>query len=130
MLPRRLLFAVVLVLVIPGCEDDPNLKDITVAQLSAIVSTASIFDVNGDKVRKEFGIIPGAKLLGDADDYDTASMLGGDKAKTLVFYCSNSWCSAARTAAKRARTAGYNDVNVLPVGIKGWKEAGEHTDEI
>ena len=89
----------------------------------------AVFDANGGKVRSEYGIIPGATLLDSAGSYDM-SKLPEDKATPCVFYCSSTWCSAARTAAVRAQSAGYGDVAVLPVGIKGWKAAGQQTEPI
>ncbi len=116
-----------------GCDGDP-VNEVSVDDLSRLMGEGSaklaIFDANGSKIRKEFGIIPGAKMIDDAGGYDLSATLPGDKASKLVFYCSSTWCSAAGTAAKRARAAGYPDVNVLAVGIKGWKAAGKPTSEI
>ena len=88
---------------------------------------AAIFDVNGAGVRTKFGVIPGATLLSSSSQYDL-SVLPKNKATKLVFYCANTRCTAAPTAAERAIGAGYTDVNVLHVGIAGWKEAGKKTD--
>lgn len=41
------------------------------------------------KVREKYGIIPGARLLSSAGDYDVAKELPPDKNAKLVFYCTN-----------------------------------------
>jgi rhodanese-related sulfurtransferase len=113
-----------------GCPAVEGVSEISVDDLAALLESASppaVFDVNGSKVRQEYGVIPGATLLTDAGAYD-AAMLPADKAKNVVFYCSSSWCSASKTAAKRARDAGHTNVTVLPAGIKGWREAGKTTE--
>lgn len=89
--------------------------------------TVAVFDVNGDGVRKEHGKIPTATLLTSSEDYDVAE-LPAEKDKKLVFYCSNTQCGASKKGASKALAAGYTDVNVLPVGVIGWKEAGHETE--
>lgn len=90
---------------------------------------AHVFDANSDKTRQKFGKVPGATLLTSAKEYDLG-ILPEDKAAKLVFYCSNTMCSAAGKGAKRAVVAGYTDVNVMPEGIMGWKDSGKKTEEI
>ncbi len=102
------------------------MKDLS-AQLSSSTPPA-VFDANSSRVRAEYGVIPGATMLTSASEYDLA-LLPSEKASPLVFYCSSTWCSAARTAAERAREAGHSDVCVLPKGIKGWSSAGLETDK-
>ena len=131
MLHRRLFMVLALVLPLPGCDEEGGPAEITVDELTVMMESAeppAVFDANGDKVRQEHGVIPGAKLLSDASDYDVAATLPSDKQQQLVFYCSSSWCTAAKTAAKRAQAAGYSQVGYLPVGIKGWKSAGKTTE--
>lgn len=119
-----------------GCSKDPaeaaaeaKLKELSVDQLTTLIDTgkAHIFDANSESTREKYGVIPGAQLLSGASDFDL-SKLPDAKDSSLVFYCSSTLCSAAGNAAKRASTAGYTDVNVLPVGIKGWKKAGKATE--
>ena len=120
-----------------GCADDTNIREFSVDDVTKLVdparkrsgASAQIYDTNGDKIRKEYGVIPGSKLLDDAGGYDLAR-LPAERATTLIFYCSSTWCSAAKTAARRARDAGYGDVGVLPVGIKGWKASGQPVEAI
>jgi rhodanese-related sulfurtransferase len=133
MLTRRLVLLVSLVLPLAGCDEEGGPAKVTVDQLTGMMESdepPAVFDANGDKVRQEYGIIPGAKLLSDASDYDIAATLPSDKAKQLVFYCSSSWCTAAKTAARRAQAAGYMRAGYLPVGIKGWKSAGNKTEPV
>jgi len=84
-------------------------------------------DANGAETREKYGIVPGAVLLSGAD-YE-AKELPEDKATKLVFYCGGEKCTAAPKAAKIAKKAGYSDVNVMRVGIRGWVEAGKKTDK-
>ena len=86
-------------------------------------------DANGDTTRKRMGVLPGAVLLTDSDDFKLAE-LPTDKAKPLVFYCSSTECSASHHAAAKAMTAGYTNVKVMPDGIAGWVKAGKHTQQI
>ncbi len=79
-------------------------------------------DANGPETRAAFGTLPGALLLGDAGV--TADLLGADKSRALVFYCSSERCSAAPGAAKEAMALGYTEVRVMKAGIKGWVAAG------
>ena len=97
--------------------------------MANLLSTKQVspVDANGTRTRETHGSIPGAILLTSATKYDTAKELPADKASKLVFYCTNSWCSAAESAARRALEAGFQDVSVLPAGIAGWKEAGQKT---
>jgi rhodanese-related sulfurtransferase len=90
---------------------------------------AHCFDANGKETRAEHGSVPGAKLLASYKDYDLG-VLPESKDSKLVFYCSNTQCGAAPKAAERAVLAGYSDVNVMPAGIMGWKEAGKKTTAI
>jgi rhodanese-related sulfurtransferase len=90
-------------------------------------SDCQAVDANGASTRREMGVIPGAVLLTDADSIDK---LPGDKARNLVFYCTNTACGASHHAARKAITAGYTHVNVLPDGIAGWVKAGKKTSSI
>ena len=85
---------------------------------------ASFLDANSAETRAKYGVIPGAVLLTSFVDYDTAQ-LPKSKDSKLIFYCANTQCTASHKAAKKALMAGYTDVNVLPDGIKGWKDAGK-----
>jgi rhodanese-related sulfurtransferase len=105
-----------------------NIKEVTVAELKTMVADkgkkVAIFDANGDDFRKSEGTIPGATLLSDYSDYKV-SELGTDKTSTLVFYCASTSCPASHAAAEKAVKLGFNQVNVLKVGLQGWKQAGE-----
>jgi rhodanese-related sulfurtransferase len=106
-------------------------QTITVGQLAAMLKSTDpprLFDANGDKTRVEYGVIPGATLLPNCHDYAT-SLLPPSKSEHLVFYCASTWCGAAEKAAERALAQGYTAVNVLPDGIKGWREAGMPTQK-
>lgn len=75
-------------------EDENNsIKKIHVADLVALMHDPDahviIYDANSENVRSKYGVIPGAKLLSSADQYDVAAMLPADKHAKLVFYCTN-----------------------------------------
>jgi rhodanese-related sulfurtransferase len=108
-------------------------RELSVDELAIMLdgkAEVGVFDANGGKMRDEYGVIPGATLLNGAASYDLATTLPTAKSTPCVFYCSSTWCSAARTAAVRAQSAGYTDVAVLPVGIKGWHAAGKPTKRL
>lgn len=115
-----------------------EVKKVTVAELAQKLEAQAakksqdvtfVVDVNNEKTRTEFGVIPGAITLTSSSEYDPAKDLPEGKDSSLVFYCSSEKCSASKTAAKRAVKAGYTDVAVLPAGIKGWAQAGKATDK-
>jgi len=77
-----------------GNKPEPdNIKKIHTADLVALMHDPKvhvvIYDANLHKVREEYGIIPGARLLSSAGDYDVATELPADKGTKLVFYCTN-----------------------------------------
>ena len=104
-------------------------KELDVPAVAALVATNSavVLDANGSSTRAQFGIVPGARLLTSSSRFDVATELPANKGSTLVFYCANSECGASHSAAERAVAAGYSDVNVMPAGIAGWKQAGQAT---
>lgn len=102
----------------------------TVAELASWTKEkkATPIDANGDNTRSKQGVIPGAVLLTSSSQYELKE-LPADKSGKLVFYCANEKCGASHAAAKRALDNGYTDVAVLPVGITGWKAAGQPTSK-
>ncbi|MBA3458874.1 MAG: rhodanese-like domain-containing protein [Deltaproteobacteria bacterium] len=110
---------------------EANVPTVSVAELDASLSKAAAIpvDANGERTRKKLGIIPGAVLLTDSDNW-AISELPADKTKPLVFYCANTSCGASHEAAEKAMTAGYTNVKVLPDGIAGWVKAGKKAASI
>ncbi len=104
-------------------------KSVTVSQLASLTKEkkATPVDANGEKTRKNEGVIPGAILLTSSSQFDPAKELPASKDSNLVFYCANTKCGASHAAAKKAVEAGYTNVSVLPDGISGWKQAGQPT---
>lgn len=102
---------------------------ITVDELAALpAEKVAIIDANGPETRAKMGVIPNAVLLSSSSKFEL-SELPSDKSKKLVFYCSNTRCTAAPSAAERAVAAGHTDVQVLSVGIMGWRDAGKATSK-
>lgn len=113
-----------------------EITNLTVDQLAAKLeaaqktkATVAIFDANSAETRADKGIIPTAILLPSSSDYDVA-ILPKDKATDVVFYCAAERCGASKTAAKKAVSAGYTSVHVLPAGIAGWVKAGKATEKV
>jgi len=115
-----------------------DVATVTVDELDHMLASGDCqaVDANGDQTRRRMGVIPGAVLLSDADPAGAAGaassihQLPSNKAKSLVFYCANTACSASHDAARKAITAGYTHVKVLPEGIAGWVKAGKQTRSI
>ena len=93
---------------------------------TALQSGAVAVDANSSRTRERYGTVPDAVVLTSTSKYELAE-LPGDKSKDLIFYCSNTFCTASDTAAERAAANGYEKVHVMRKGIKGWKEAGNPT---
>lgn len=110
-------------------EAKASVKTVTIAQLVELqkAKKATVLDANNDEVRAKYGTIPGAVLLTNFQSFDPAKELPAAKDSKLVFYCANTRCGASHQAAEKALTLGYTDVNVLPDGIMGWKQAGQPT---
>jgi rhodanese-related sulfurtransferase len=116
----------------PVLACDKEATKVTVAELSSLKkakAAVAVLDANDRETRAKMGIIPGAILLTGFEDY-SLSQLPKNKSTKLVFYCANTMCSASEAAAQRATAAGYTDVATLPVGIKGWAEAGMPVDHL
>jgi rhodanese-related sulfurtransferase len=106
-----------------------NVATVSVDELDHMLAgnDCQAVDANGNETRRRMGVIPGAVLLTDTDSIDK---LPSDKARSLVFYCANTACGASHQAARKAITAGYTHVKVLPQGIAGWVKAGKKTSSI
>lgn len=117
----------------PEAKAKEELAVLSVDELASLLgkgkTKVSVLDANDPQTRAKMGVIPGARLLTSAVRYDAAKELPADKTGKLVFYCANEMCSASHAAARRAVGAGYQDVTVLPAGIKGWRDAGKATDK-
>lgn len=117
-----------------ACKADHSaFPTLTVDQLSTLLdgdNDVTVLDANSSGVRDEYGKIPGAVLLTSYGSYDLAAELPSSKDSSLVFYCSSEMCSAAPKAAERAVDAGYEEVFVLPVGIKGWVKSGKAVENV
>ena len=124
-------FAAVALAAFPAIACDKQATQVTVAELSSLkkAKAVTVLDANDRESRAKTGIIPGAILLTGFEDY-SLSQLPKSKSTKLVFYCANTMCTASEAAAQRAIAAGYTDVATLPVGIKGWAEAGMPIDHL
>jgi rhodanese-related sulfurtransferase len=136
---RTLFISLAISMLLFGCEDTTpaaaneakeapvQIPEISVDDADAdIQSGAVVLDANSEGTREKYGTVPGAVILTSSYKYDLAQ-LPEDKTKDLIFYCSNTNCTASDTAAERASTHGYEKVQVMREGIKGWKEAGKPT---
>jgi len=116
-----------------ACGDDMKQEAYNVISVDELATALqshqhmTVIDANGAETRQKFGVIPGAQLLSNFSTYDPAAELPADKTQTLVFYCGSTMCTAAPQAAMRAAAAGYTNIYVLHVGIKGWTAANKPT---
>jgi rhodanese-related sulfurtransferase len=110
-------------------DSHAGLASYDVSEVEALLSKkeATAVDANSADTRDEYGMLPGAVLLSSSSDFGMTE-LPADKRTNLVFYCGSEKCSAAPKAAKRARAAGYENVHVMPAGIRGWVKAGKKVD--
>ncbi|MCB9654692.1 MAG: rhodanese-like domain-containing protein [Deltaproteobacteria bacterium] len=122
------LFALAIPSAALACDGTKSETMTTMTIEQAQKAKPAFVDANSATTRAKDGIIPGAVLLTSYDSYDAKAELPADKAGALVFYCANERCGASKVAAKRAMTAGYTNVAILPAGIQGWKKAGMKTD--
>ena len=88
---------------------------------------ATIIDVNSPQSWMK-AHVPGAVNLDPANYND--SDLPADKEASLIFYCSNPWCTKAPNAARRAKKMGYGNVKVMSEGISGWLSAKLPTEGV
>ena len=91
--PRAMrgLFLCVAVLAVSACAKNyAGVKEASVDDVANWVKagSATVFDANGEDFRKANGVVPGAVLLDNYRTYDV-SVLGQDKSRQLVFYCTN-----------------------------------------
>ena len=140
---RTLLFSLALTVLVVGCKcanpaaatetaEDTQAAEVEIPEISvgdaskALQSGAFAVDANSESTREENGTVPDAIILTSSYKYELAQ-LPEDKSKDLIFYCSNTNCTASDAAAERASTNGYQNVHVMREGIKGWKDAGKTT---
>lgn len=143
---RSILFCTAVSLLLVGCEssspasttgdtssvaqDSQEQNEINVITVedaaTALQSGAVAVDANSQRTREKYGTVPDAVILTSTSKYELTE-LPGDKSKDLIFYCSNTFCTASDNAAERASANGYEKVHVMRKGIKGWKEAGNPT---
>ena len=116
-----------------ACEGEGHMaeaapKKVTVPELAKLTSAkqATVVDANNNEFRSKNGVIPGAILLTSSSEF-ALSELPAKKDAKVVFYCASEKCGASHGAAKKAMSAGYTDVSVLPDGLMGWKAAGQKT---
>jgi len=138
---RILLLSIALMTLALGCKDaspaaateaapadnSEAVPEISVADADkALQSGAFAVDANSESTREKNGTVPNAIILTSSYKYELAQ-LPEDKTKGLIFYCSNTNCTASDAAAERASTSGYENVHIMREGIKGWKDAGKAT---
>lgn len=99
-----------------------GLKTVSPQELLQLIrdNQVTTFDVNS---RQSWMLahVPGAIHIDPAEYKD--SDLPANKDTALVFYCSNPLCRKAPNAARRAKSMGYGNVQVMSAGIRGWLAA-------
>jgi len=106
-----------------------GLKTISPKDLMQLIRDKQVtaFDVNSPQSWNK-AHVPGAVNL-DPANY-TEGQLPPDKNAALVFYCSNPLCRKAPNAARRAKSMGYHNVQVMSAGISGWISAQLPTEAL
>ena len=85
------------------------------------------FDIPGSIWLPDTGYGALAAVMETYFEQGLAQASGGDRGRTLVFYClQNCWMSW--NAAKRALALGYTNVAWYPDGTDGWEEHGFPTE--
>lgn len=99
-----------------------GLKTISPNELVQLIQKNQVttFDVNSHQSWLK-AHIPGAMHIDPAGYKE--SDLPADKNVALVFYCSNPLCMKAPNAARRAKSMGHKNVQVMSAGIRGWLAA-------
>ncbi|MGB8331483.1 MAG: rhodanese-like domain-containing protein [Polyangiales bacterium] len=141
---RAILFSLLVAFLLVGCKAPnpaaatesaaqetqsakPEVPEISVEEAAkALEAGAVAVDANSDSTRTKNGTVPEAIILTSSYKYEL-SQLPEDKSTDLIFYCSNTNCTASDAAAERASTNGYKSVHIMRGGIKGWKDAGKAT---
>lgn len=142
---RAIILSLTLVSFVFGCEDatpaaatepapaekaeasEQAISEISVDDADkAFQSGAIAVDANSERTRKKNGTVPNAIILTSSSKYEL-SQLPEDKSKDLIFYCSNTRCTASDSAAERASANGYENVHIMREGIAGWADAGKAT---
>lgn len=87
---KRLGLSAVVFLLLACTKNQAGISEASVEQVAQWLKdgTATVFDANNDSFRKNNGTVEGAVLLSSYQSYDLKE-LGDDKARQLVFYCSN-----------------------------------------
>jgi rhodanese-related sulfurtransferase len=96
-----------------------GLKTISPNELQLLIQDKRVttFDVNSHQSWLK-ARVPGALNI-DPAGYNE-SELPADKDSAVVFYCSNPLCMKAPNAARRAKSMGHKNVQVMSAGISGW----------
>ena len=129
---RTLFLSLALTVLLVGCKDNTSSAAADAPEISiedatkALQAGAVAVDANSASTREKYGTVPDAIILTSSSKYELAQ-LPEDKSKDLIFYCSNTFCTASDSAAERASANGYQKVHVMRQGIKGWKAAGQPT---
>jgi hypothetical protein len=91
MVAMNRLFLAAAVVALGACNKGPkvNVNEVSVEQAATLHQSGAVFfDANTDDYRAKNGVVPGAVLLASSSKYEVA-LLPEDKAKPVVFYCSN-----------------------------------------
>jgi hypothetical protein len=85
-----MLRAAAAVLLFAGCAHHAPLREVSVDDVADWLKagSATMVDANSPAYRARNGTVPGALLLQNYRTYDTR-VLGEDRARQLVFYCTN-----------------------------------------
>lgn len=104
-----------------------GVTEIKTAELKSLIESGAPVTLIDSRPadRHAQGHLPGALSLPEAVLKEKgAAALPSDKARTLIFYCTDPGCTQSTNSAALARAAGYASVRVYLEGIAAWDKAG------
>lgn len=129
----------------PTPREVPGARTISTAEVRKLLQTApdkapALFDAIGDE---HHASLPGAISLpgvGNGTSFDDevqtrlaktlAAVAGGDRARTLIFFCTGPHCWLSYNASLRAVRLGYRDVRWYRGGLEAWGAGGGALTEL
>ncbi len=109
-----------------GDKGAAEIRKLDIVELTEMMTTpGKVVLVDARKWRTGMEYIPGSvNLYDESTDTEIANVLP-NKDAGIVTYCANIRCTASPKLAERLKKLGYTNVMEFPVGIAGWKAAGE-----
>ena len=103
--------------------------DISIKDLKKAIKEKKVIllDVNGTKSYTKGHVPTAIDFASKGKDLKTV-LKGKDKETLVVAYCGGPSCGAYKKGAAQAKALGFKNIKHLSVGISGWLQAGEKTE--